>query len=94
MELQHGRVYHPGMTEEERALTKRYVDIWKQTAVELDRIKCEELRAMTEAGAARVADMLCVPDENIWVRPEHANGAGLVEQQRLFSLLHGRKSDF
>jgi hypothetical protein len=78
------------VTEEEREITKRSIDIWKQTAIELDRIKCEELRSMTEEDSAGVADQLCLPSPELWSRTDRARYSGLVEQQRLFSMLHVR----
>lgn len=79
------------MIEEERARVKKQIGIWKETAAELDRIKCEALRALTEEESARVAERLCQPLEGSWFRPGHPDGSGLVEQQRLFRKAHERK---
>ncbi len=41
------------ISQDEQALMKRWVDQWKITGPELERIKKEELRAMTEEEAKR-----------------------------------------
>jgi hypothetical protein len=81
-------------SEEERALMKRWVDQWKYvTGPELERIKKEELRAMTEEDAFDVARRLSsYESESIWIEPSRFDSAGLIEQQRLFSKLHPRTS--
>lgn len=70
------------LTEEEKM--RLWVDTWKTTAVELDRIKTEELQALTEEQSARCFDDLAWPSEQLWFSPERSNSEGLVEQQRLF----------
>jgi len=83
----------PG-SEEERALMKRWVDQWKYvTGPELERIKKEELRAMTEAEAFQSARRLSSYIEaNIWIEPQRRASVGLIEQQRLFSNARPRVS--
>lgn len=74
------------MTEEERARTKRYIDIWKRTAIELDRIKCEELRAMTEEERRRQAgEVMAMGSQWLARHPVVRPTTGLIEQQRHFS---------
>ena len=80
------------MTDEERERTRHHIAIWKETAAELDRIKCEELRAITEDQAAIYAEMLALPVGTAWAPPENLNGSGLVEQQRTFAKARAHKS--
>jgi hypothetical protein len=80
------------MTEEESALVKRHIAVWKEAAVELDRIKWDELRALTEKQAAEIfASFDCAGVES-WRSPERRDGAGLVEQQRWFQKARDRIS--
>ena len=73
---------------DELALMKRWVDTWKYvTGPELERIKREELRAMTEKDAFEAAQRLSVhPPGEIWIEPSQRDAQGLVEQQRLFKM--------
>lgn len=68
------------------ALMKRWVEQWKYvTGPELERIKKEELRAMTEAEALR--RVVRVMNSRVRHAREHARlriSSGLVEQQRIF----------
>lgn len=62
---------------------QRWMEQWRHAAVELERIRREELRAMTDddvrATMVSLAGLAaCTPDR--------AAGTGLVEQQRLFML--------
>lgn len=52
---------------------------------EVERMRRVELRAMTEADAARIADGLQQLMPLLYAEPDR--GSGLVEQQRLFMLL-------
>ena len=67
---------------------KRWVETWKFAGPELERIKKEELRAMTEEEGTRrallVMDSLVV---GVWRNPARRNSSGLIEQQRLFAKL-------
>lgn len=72
--------------EEEKALMKRWVDQWKVTGPELERIKKEELRAMTDEEALRRVQRVMNS------RARHASegvrageSSGLIEQQRIFA---------
>lgn len=71
------------MTSEEKM--KLWVDTWKVTGRELERIKQEELRAMDEAASAAVFQSLVreMPPEP-WVNPQQRDSSGLVEQQYFF----------
>lgn len=74
------------MTGQQKIQAKRYVDIWKQTAVELDRIKCEEVRAMTEQDRRQQAtDVMEMGSRWLGATTALQRPSGLVEQQRIFS---------
>jgi hypothetical protein len=76
----------PALTEKEAM--RRWVADWKVAGEELDRIKWEELRAMTEDDAARIFELLSMHPRDGWMRPERFEDSGLVEQQRLFRKFH------
>jgi hypothetical protein len=76
----------------EQALIKRWVDQWKITGPELERIKKRELRAMTEEEALRrvgaVMDArFAAPRQD----PRRRDYSGLIEQQRIFTRLAAAK---
>lgn len=68
----------------EKELVRQYVENWKIVNEEMDRMKTEELRALTEEQAARCFDGLAWPRESLWFSPERLNSDGMIEQQRLF----------
>lgn len=73
-------------------MVKRHIAIWKETAVELDRMKWDNLRALTELQAAEIfAGFDCGGIES-WRSPDRRDGAGLVEQQRWFQKARDRFS--
>ncbi len=66
---------------------RAWVENWKRVGPELERIKREELRAMTEEEAFRRAELLGRSGAaDVWIEPGRAAAAGMVEQQRLFIL--------
>jgi hypothetical protein len=69
------------MTPEERELTKKWIEIWRRAAPELERIRREEIRA---ADTARAIEALS--GAFIAARCDHPPRptSGLVEQQRRF----------
>ncbi len=70
---------------DEQALMKRWVDQWKITGPELERIKKEELRAMTEEEAKRrIVSVMEARAGDRWRRPDRRESSGLIEQQRYF----------
>lgn len=72
---------------DEIALMKRWVETWKLAGPELERIKKEELRALSEEeGIADVESILSVPVDG-WTPEWRKTWSGLVEQQRLFAKL-------
>ncbi len=75
------------MTDEELAIGKRHVANWKVAGELLDRLKWEELRALTEAQSAEQFAQLST-DMDAGRSPERRDGAGLIEQQRWFRKFH------
>ncbi|MDZ4718482.1 MAG: hypothetical protein SH847_08520 [Roseiflexaceae bacterium] len=57
---------------------------WRVAAVELERIKREELARMTDAEALRAANDLLMLAKDAYKDPRFRRYSGLVEQQRLF----------
>jgi len=74
------------VTPKEQIDAKRYVEIWKSTASELDRIKWEDLRSMTEEERRAQADAVMEMGD-LWFESCHKveRPIGMVEQQRVFS---------
>lgn len=62
-----------------------WVENWKRVGPELERIKREELRALSDEDAYQnaVALMSCL-EADFWEDPRRSQWSGLVEQQRLF----------
>ena len=74
--------------ETEQEAMRRWVETWKIAGPELERIRAEELRAMTESQAAALSEGLGFDPENVWLTAERSESRGLIEQQRLFMLSH------
>ena len=68
--------------------TRRGVESWKNRAEALERIREQELRALTEQEAGRLLEEMTFDPDTVWLSPERAGSAGLIEQQRLFMLSH------
>jgi len=72
------------MTENEKMI--RSVRNWKGLGEELDRIKPEELSALSqEELAVRINDVMLMADEWMKVHSPVERECGLVEQQKVFS---------
>jgi hypothetical protein len=67
--------------EEQRA----WMAQWRLAAVELERVKVEELRAMTEEKAAWIANEVLPETDDFESAVRLRPVTGLVEQQRLFT---------
>jgi hypothetical protein len=66
---------------------RAWVENWKRIGPELERMKQEKLRAMTEEEAFDQAETLSNSGADaVWVDPKRANAEGLIEQQRLFQI--------
>jgi hypothetical protein len=76
-------VYLFSMIEGERGKLKAWVDNWKTTGEELDRLKWEELRAMDEQESARIFNALASGWVDEWTPSDRE--CGLVVQQAIFS---------
>lgn len=79
------------MTQEERETIRKHIAIWRETARELERMKAQELRSLTETQAAEYFASLDT-DIEAWRTPDRRDGAGLVEQQRWFLKAHEARS--
>lgn len=76
---------------DKRTATKMWIDHWQRVGPILEKIRHDELRAMTEDEARRASDMLI---EFALSTPtyQERKSSGFVEQQRLFKKLAARKS--
>jgi hypothetical protein len=73
------------ISDSEKAAARRWVDCWKSVGPELDRIKQEELRALTEEQAAEQAhDLFLLGDQWLEANPNFRRDSGMIEQQRWF----------
>lgn len=71
---------------DETALIKRWVETWKFAGPELERIKRNELRALTEEAALkRLSSVMNSRVAGGWKNPGRRRLSGLVEQQQLFA---------
>lgn len=76
------------MTAEELAFTKRWVETWKETGEELERIRWRELRGKD---TYRAIELLCGPADYA-VSPRASNPtSGLVEMQYWLRKAAGRE---
>lgn len=75
-------------TPEQIALGKKWVEIWKRAAVDLERIKRKEIR---ELDTQKTISLLCHDAD--YTKPPYAPKpwSGLIEQQRLFKKAAGRE---
>ena len=73
---------------DEERQTRDWVAAWRETAPELERIREEELRALTQEESGRWFAAMSVDTETIWIPPERRDSLGFIEQQRLFMLSH------
>jgi len=72
------------MTENEKMI--RSVRNWKGLGEELDRMKPEELSALSrEESAVRINHVMLMADECIKIHPPRGRECGWVEQQKVFS---------
>lgn len=72
------------MTENEKMI--HYIRNWKVLGEELDRMKTEELSALSrEELAVRINDVMLMVDEWSKVHSPLERGCGLIEQQKVFS---------
>lgn len=69
-----------------------WVERWKWVGPELEKLKRQELRTLTEAEAYRRADSLgeCLEYDH-WIDPRRVTSSGLIEQQAIFSRARAAK---
>jgi hypothetical protein len=78
----------------EKEQMRVWVNHWKWLGPELERIKREELRAMTEEEAAqRAITVMNSRPRAARERARRDTSSGLVEQQRIFSKAHAARSE-
>lgn len=64
---------------------RKWVENWKRVGPELEKIKRQELRKMTDEQAYDIAVSLSYSlADDAWIDPRHLTSSGLVEQQRWF----------
>jgi len=63
---------------------KIWMSQWRSAAVELEKMRTEELREMTEQSSADLFNRCAIPAADYWISPERAQSSGLVEQQKIF----------
>jgi len=73
-------------TPEQIALARKWVQMWKLAAVDLERFRRKKIR---ELDTYKAIALLCRTSD--CTRPAPKPWSGLVEQQRLFMKLAGRK---
>jgi hypothetical protein len=73
------------MTEQEKM--RYWVENWKRVGPELERIKREELRALTDEQAASNAESILSTPVEQWLPERRRQWSGLVEQQQYFAQL-------
>jgi hypothetical protein len=78
----------------EQQRTRDWLANWKVAAVELEKLKAETLKALTEEESARQFNDLDCDPALLWISPERLLSSGLVEQQRLFSKAHEHSPGF
>jgi hypothetical protein len=63
---------------------RRWLSAWKIAAPELENMRVEELRSLTEEQAALLFEGLDFEPGDVWLPEDRINSVGLIEQQRLF----------
>jgi len=77
----------------ETDLIRRWVETWRRAGDELDKIKAEELRALTEEKSAEyINDALLMADYWLALNPGETRECGMVEQQRIFQKWHRNRT--
>ena len=67
--------------------SQAYANAWRRAAPELEKERLHALRLLTEEDAAQLFAKLSAAAESFPLR----DGSGLVEQQRIFSLLRDQE---
>jgi hypothetical protein len=69
------------MSEEEG---KVWMSQWRSAAIELEKVRSQELRELSEQGSADLFNRCDIPEGGFWISPERSEASGLVEQQKFF----------
>ena len=69
------------MSDEQRNI---WMSQWRSAAIELEKVRAQELRELSEQGSADLFNRCGIPDCDYWISPERSQASGLVEQQKLF----------
>ena len=70
----------------EKEQMRLWVENWRRVGPELERLKRQELRALSEEeGTKRALEVMDARAEDRWKDPKRRNLSGLIEQQRLFA---------
>jgi hypothetical protein len=75
-------------TPEQIALGRRWVENWREVGLEMERLRCEGLRALD---AQRAIALLCGPADYRLPPRAPKPTSGLIDQQRLFMKAAGRE---
>ncbi|HZZ27406.1 MAG TPA: hypothetical protein VFE46_05300 [Pirellulales bacterium] len=76
-------------TPEQIAATRQWVENWKRVGPLLEKIRHEELRALTDDDVVRAFESLSGLLADLPPRPPRAS-SGFIEQQRLFQKLRSQ----
>ena len=76
------------MNPQEGAQNQAWVNRWRENGARLEKIKYQELRALTEEEAGRLFAAMTSDPDLYWISPERAGAVGMIEQQRIFLRSH------
>lgn len=80
------------MEPDERELTRRWVEQWKETGAFLEAMRRADLRAMSPQAAFDASEAILGSEPCAITAPaERLTSSGLIEQQRLFGRLRPAK---
>ncbi|MFZ4777842.1 MAG: hypothetical protein ACOYM3_20940 [Terrimicrobiaceae bacterium] len=63
---------------------KTWMSQWRSAAIELEKIRAQELRGLSEQNSADLFNRCAIPECAYWISPERLQSSGLVEQQKFF----------
>jgi len=67
---------------------KLWMSRWRSAAVELEKVRVQELRELSERDSADLFNRCVIPESDFWISPERSQASGLVEQQKFFMRSH------
>ena len=71
----------PPMSDDKKKL---WMSQWRSAAIELEKMRAQELRGLSEQDSADLFNRCAVPESDYWISPDRAQSSGLVEQQKFF----------